>query len=173
MPRNINPMKKLIFILAMLAFSGCSYKFNGASIPPTMKTVNVTFFENNALLVVPTLSQQFTEDLKERIRTQSSLSLTQNDAQALFEGKITDYDIKPISIQDNAKPIAGANRLTITVQVKYTNSIDPKQNFDDSFSAFTDFSLAGRTLQSQEQALIKKVTVQLTENIFNRAFAQW
>lgn len=166
-------MKKLILILAVLAFSGCGYKFNGASIPPTMKTVNVKFFENNALLVVPTLSQQFTEDLKERIRTQSSLSITQNDADATFDGKITGYDIKPISIQDNANPIAGANRLTISVFVKYTSAIDPKQSFEETLSAFTDFSLAGQTLQSQEQALIKKVTVQLTENIFNRAFAQW
>ena len=45
--------------------------------------------------------------------------------------------------------------------------------FEENFSAFTDFSLAGQSLQSQEQGLIKKVNIQLTENIFNRAFAQW
>lgn len=166
-------MKKLIVLLAIIAVSGCSYKFNGASIPADMKTVNVRFFENNAPLVVPNLSQQFTEDLKERIRTQSRLSIIQNDAQAIFEGRITGYDIKPIAIQDNTAPIAGANRLTITVSVKYTNNIDTKQSFEESFTAFTDFSLAGQSLQSQEQALIKKVNTQLTENIFNRAFAQW
>lgn len=79
------------------------------------------------------------------------------------------------SYPDNAKPIAGANRLTITVMVKYVNNIKghEKDSFEQSFSAFTDFSLAGQSLQSQEAALIKKVTVQLTENIFNRAFAQW
>lgn len=166
-------MKKLIVILAVIALSGCSYKFNGASIPVDMKTVNIRFFENNAPLVVPNLSQQFTEDLKERVRTQSRLSIIQNDAQAVFEGRITVYEIKPISIQDNTKPIAGANRLTITVSVKYTNNLDAKQSFEESFSAFTDFSLAGQSLQSQEQGLIKKVNTQLTENIFNRAFAQW
>jgi hypothetical protein len=123
--------------------------------------------------VVPNLSQQFTEDLKERIRTQSRLSITQNDGQAIFEGRITGYDIKPIAIQDNAAPVAGANRLTITVSVKYTNELDPKQSFDESFSAFVDFTLAGQSLQSQEQSLIKRVNMQLSENIFNRAFAQW
>ena len=166
-------MKKLIVLLAIIVVSGCSYKFNGASIPADMKTVNVRFFENNAPLVVPNLSQQFTEDLKERIRTQSRLSIIQNDAQAIFEGRITGYDIKPIAIQDNTAPIAGANRLTITVSVKYTNNIDTKQSFEESFTAFTDFSLAGQSLQSQQQTLIKKVNTQLTENIFNRAFAQW
>lgn len=166
-------MKRLVLILWVIALSGCGYKFNGASIPPDMKTINVQFFENNAPLVVPNLSQVFTEDLKERIRTQTPLNIVQSEAQAKFEGRITGYDIKPIAIQDNAKPIAGANRLTITVAVKYTNTLNTKQSFDETFTAFTDFSLAGQSLQSQEQALIKKVNVQLVENIFNRAFAQW
>ncbi len=167
-------MKKLRFLgIFLLLLNGCAYKFNGASIPTEMKTINVLFFENNAPLVVPTLSQQFTEELKERIRTQSRLSIIQGEAQARFEGRIIDYDIKPISIQDNNRPIAGANRLTVTVKVKYTNNIDKKQSFEENFTTFTDFSLNGQSLQSQEPALIKKINSQLTENIFNRAFAQW
>jgi hypothetical protein len=140
-----------------------------------MKTINVRFFENNAPLVVPTLAQSFTEDLKERIRTQSRLSITQNDADAIMEGRITGYDIKPVAFTDNRQPTAGATRLTITVLVKYTNNLDTgkvKTSFEESFSAFTEFP-ANQNLQTQEQALIKKVTTQLTENIFNRAFAQW
>ena len=165
-------MKKLLIILAVIAITGCGYKFNGAS-TEGLKTVNVQFFENNAPLVVPNLSQQFTEALKERIRNQSRLNLVQNEASAAFEGRITGYEIKPIAIQDNTKPVAGANRLTITVSVKYTNNVDEKASFEEPFSAFVDFSLAGQTLQSQEQRLIKEVNVKLTENIFNRAFAQW
>ncbi|MFD0939932.1 LptE family protein [Pedobacter boryungensis] len=169
-------MKKALFILVVIALSGCGYKFNGAS-TEGLKTIRVEFFENNAPLVVPNMSQLFTEDLKERIRTQSKLSITQNEADATFEGRITGYDIKPIAIQDNARPIAGANRLTITVQVKYTNNTKTEgtlsKSFDESFTAFEDFSLAGQSLQSQEQALIKKVNAKLTDNIFNRAFAQW
>ncbi|RYF21017.1 MAG: hypothetical protein EOO42_11355 [Flavobacteriales bacterium] len=170
-------MKKLIYVLVAFVFLlGCGYKFNGASIPPQMKTVNVEYFENNAPLVVPTLSQQLTEDLKERIRNQSKLSITPNNPDAIFTGTITGYEIKPIAIQDNQNPIAGANRLTITISVQYTNNVDTanaKASFKETFTAFTDFSLAGQTLQSQEQALIRRVNTQLTENIFNRAFAQW
>ncbi len=166
-------MKKIIFILAVFALSSCGYKFNGASIPPDMKTISVAYIENNAQLVNPQLSQDLTESLKERIRTQSRLSIVPTGGDASFEGKITDYDIKPISIQDNAKPIAGANRLTITMNIKYTSTKDKKQSFEQPFTAFTDFSLAGKTFQSQEKELVKKVNIQLTENIFNRAFAQW
>lgn len=169
-------MKKAFLLVLVIACMGCSYKFNGASIPPAMKTINIRFFENNAPLVVPTLSQNFTEDLKERVRTQSRLSITQNEADAVIEGRITGYDIKPIAFTDNTAPTAGANRLTITVFVKYTNNLDTgkvKGSFEESFSAFKDFVLQGGTLQSQEPQLIKEVNKQLTENIFNRAFAQW
>lgn len=169
-------MKKIFFVLAaFLAFAGCSYKFNGASIPPTMKTLNVRFFENNAPLVVPTLAQTFTEALKERIRTQSRLSITQNEADATMEGRITGYSITPIAFGDNTQPTAGGNRLTITVQVKYTNNLDTgkvKTSFDESFTAFQDFTVSGN-LQAQELVVIREVNMKLTENIFNRAFAQW
>jgi len=169
-------MKRIFFVLAVfLAFAGCSYKFNGASIPPSMKTLNVRFFENNATLVVPNLAQNFTEALKERIRTQSRLSITQNEADATMEGRITGYSIAPIAFGDNTQPRAGGNRLTITVQVKYTNNLDTgkvKTSFDESFTAFQDFTITGN-LQAQEQAVIREVNMKLTENIFNRAFAQW
>jgi hypothetical protein len=56
--------------------------------------------------------------------------------------------------------------------VKYVNNIDPKQSFEQSFERYKDFKLAGN-LQAQEPALIKDVTAQLIEDIFNRAFAQW
>lgn len=168
-------MKNIFLALVVLCSLGCSYKFNGATIPLDMKSVNVAFFENNAALVDPTLSNTFTEALRDRIRTQSRLSVTQSEGQGKFEGKIVDYDIKPIAIQDNAKPIAGANRLTITVSVVYTNRVKgfEKQSFTQTFSAFTDFSLAGQSLASQQASLNKKVITQLTENIFNQAFAQW
>ncbi len=167
-------MKNILFIAIIVTFSGC-YSFKGATIPEEMKTISIPFFENNAALVDPFLGQQFTEAFKDRIRTQSKLNIIVSDANGKFEGNITDYDIKPISIQDNKNPVAGANRLTITVSVKYTVNIKgkEKEGFSQSFTAFTDFSLSSQSLSSQQAGLNKKVIDQLTENIFNRAFAQW
>lgn len=165
-------MRYLVIMLCLLVLSGCKIGLNGASIPPDMKTVNVTVFENNAALVVPSLSSQFTEELKTRIRNQTRLSITPNDPQAIFSGNITGYNISPVAIQDNRTATAGANRLTITVNVKYVNNLDPTKNFEKSFDRYRDFKLSG-SFQAQETALIKDVTAQLTEDIFNAAFAQW
>ena len=158
----------------IITLSGC-YSFKGSTIPTEMKTISIPFFENTASLVDAQLANDLTEAFKDRIRTQSKLSITQNEAQGKFEGKITDYDIKPISIQDNKNPVAGATRLTITVMVTYSNKVKGKesQGFSQSFSAFTDFSSAGQNFAAQQKSLNKKVIDQLTENIFNRAFSQW
>jgi len=169
-------MKRILLACIILILSSCSYKFNGASIPLELKTVEVPVFENLAPLVDPTLSNTLTEAFMTRIRTQSKLNISKNGAQAKFEGKITDYDIRPIAIQDNTKPVAGATRLTITVSVTYTINVkgSEKQGFENKiFTAFTDFQAGQPLAGAYQQSLNKKIIDQLTENIFNAAFAQW
>ena len=93
----------LILLPMMLLMSSCGYSLRGTSIPEEMKTISVQFFENNATLVVPDLSQQFTEELKDRIRNQTRLSLVRAEGDATFEGRITDYSIRPVAIQGNER----------------------------------------------------------------------
>lgn len=159
--------------IVVLLFSGCTVKLNGASIPLELKTINVEYFENNAPLVVNYLSQQFTEALKDRIRNTTRLSIVQGEADARMSGTITGYSIEPVSIQatnTNTPPIAGATRLTITVNVTYTNIADKKLNFTQSFPAHADYT---GNLSDKEQSLITTINKQLAEDIFNRAFANW
>lgn len=165
----------MFFVPLIFMLPACSYKLSldGSTIPLQLKTINVMFFENTAPLVVNNLSQLFTEALKERVRSQTRLSMVRGEADATLEGQITGYGIAPASVQatsDNRAPIAGLTRLTITVKVKYTNIANKKQNFEESFSRFKDFS---GDLGSQEQALILDINKQLTEDIFNRAFNNW
>jgi hypothetical protein len=167
----------LLIVVAALILSGlsCTYKLSlgGATIPLKMKTIRIEFFENNAALVVNNLSTQFTEALKDRIRNTSRLAVVQGDADAVMSGSITDYNIAPVSINataNNVAPIAGASRLTITVQVKYVNQFDKTTNFDESFSKSENFS---GDINTQEQTLIADINKQLTEDIFNKAFANW
>jgi hypothetical protein len=165
----------VVFFCLVLIFPSCTYKLSlsGTSIPINMKTIRVDFFENNAALVVNTLSQSFTEALKDRIRTTSSLSIVRGEADATMSGTITDYNISPVSIQatnNNVAPIAGASQLTITVNVKYSSDLDKKDNFEQSFSKSEQFT---GDIASHQATLIADITKQLTEDIFNKAFANW
>lgn len=161
-------------LLVAVLVNGCGikYGFTGGSIPEGMKTYTVEFFENTAPIVNPTLSQTFTEALKERIRSQSSLSQVTNEGDAIFEGRITGYSIAPAAVEAGTDR-AALNRLSITVNVKYTNTINPDDNFEEPFTRFKDFSSAGGTIPAQEEALIRDINLMLTEDIYNRAFANW
>jgi hypothetical protein len=172
-------MKKLshaFFIIFIgLLCPACSYtlKLNGTSIPDKMKTIRVDFFENNAALVVNTLSTSFTEALKDRIRNTSRLSIVRGEADAVISGSITDYTIAPSSVpatNNNVAPIANASTLTITVRVKYTSDLDKIHAFDQSFSKSRPYQ---GDINTQESALITAITKDLTEDIFNKAFSNW
>ena len=61
--KRIYPYLLIAFILSACTIS---YKFNGASIDYTkVKTISIKDFPNQAPLVYPPLSQQFTEGLKD------------------------------------------------------------------------------------------------------------
>lgn len=165
----------VLFTVAVIVMcnASCKITLDGSSIPIEMKTINVEYFENNAPLVVNYLSQNFTESLKSRIRSTTRLSMVQGDADAHMSGSITGYSIEPISVQatnNNVAPVAGAERLTITVNVIFTYTKDKKFNFTQAFTEHQDFS---GDINSQEQTLVATIVKQLTDDIFNRAFANW
>ena len=64
------------------------------------------------------------------------------------------------------------NRLTITVNVKFTNKTDIKQNWENSFSKYLDYSSTAN-LQSVQDGLITEITSQLVQDIFNKAVVNW
>lgn len=167
-------LPKSVLLLALLvALSGCrlSVSLTGSDIDPRAKTVYVQTFRNNSSLVNPTLSQEFTNALKDRIQSQTPLTIinTQN-GDYLLEGEITGYSINPVAIQGDET--AAMNRLTITVNVRFTNKYDENKNFEQSFSRYVDYSSA-QNFTSIESSLVTEINDALTEDIFNKAFVNW
>lgn len=143
---------------------------SGATIPVEAKTVSVAFFPNNTTLASPSISQKFTEKLRDVVSTQTNLSLMKQNGDLQFEGTISDYNIAPVAIQSTDQ--AANNRLTVTVNVKYSNKFDPTKNFDQAFTRFADYT-ASQAISAVEADLITEINRQLTEDIFNRAFNNW
>jgi hypothetical protein len=165
-------MHRLLFILLFVATSACkvNYSLSGASISPDVKTIAVRYFQKTAALGPSTLSQTFTERLKEKFLSQTSLAIVTSDADLTFEGAITGYSITPQAIQANE--IAANNRLSITVSVKFTNLKDEKQNFESTFTRYSDY-LSSQNISAVEDQLIKDINDQLVDDIFNRAVINW
>jgi len=162
----------LLLILIIASFSGCkvNYSFSGGSVDPKIKTVSIQYFPNNALNAQPTLSQTLTESLKQKFSTQTKLALVIRGGDLNIEGAITGYTITPQAILGNQT--AAMNRLTIVVTVKFSNKINDKQNFEQSFSEYEDY-ISTKSFSSVESQLIKDITDKLVDDIFNKTVVNW
>lgn len=147
-----------------------SYSFTGANLSPLVKTYSVYYFPNRARLINPTLSQTFTEGLREKLQRQTSLNELKENGDIEFEGQITGYEARPMSIQKN--DLAAKNRLTVTVKLKYTNNKAPEENFERTFSAYEDYD-SNLSLSDIEGELSELIVTKLNEDIFNATIANW
>jgi hypothetical protein len=145
------------------------YSFTGASYGAA-KTVSIDYFQNIAPIVIPTLSNTFTEALREKFVKQTPLTLVTRDADLSFEGEIRDYSVNSIAV--TAEEIASKNRLTIKIHVKFINKLDEKWSFDRDFMAYDDFD-STQSLNSVQDNLIKTIIDKLIEDIFNASVANW
>jgi hypothetical protein len=162
----------LVILLGLIPlFDSCGiYSFTGASLSPEIKTVSIIAFNNQASIVVPSLSETITEKLRDKFLREMNLSLVDNEGDIQFKGSIIDYRTAPSSLANTDQ--SRTSRLTITVKVKFDNNKDPKQNFESSFSAYLDYDNT-RDLSSIESELIDGITDILVQDIFNRAVNNW
>ncbi len=165
--------KRAVLVICLLPIVwGCSIRMtmSGASIPDNLQKFSVQYIANRAPLINPTLSQNLTEGLKDRILNESRLTLARDLGDVDFSGEITGYDTRPMAIKADA--LSAETRLTVTIKIRCRNFKDPKKNWESSFSAYQDFS-SERNLTEVEEELVRVIIEQLTENVFNKAFADW
>lgn len=167
-------LQKIIFyslgLVFLLAFAGCGvYSLSGASIQG--KTINVPNFENKAANVIPSLANDLSNQIRDRILSQTGLTAINSDeADYMLKGTITNYQVRVSGVQSNTA--ASQNRLVISVSVEFVNRLNEEDNFTNTFSRFADFS-ANQPLQSVENRLIEEIGKELADDIFNRAFVNW
>ena len=155
----------------MFSLSGCGvYSFTGASISPETKTISIDRFPNNAMTVEPTLSQKFTDALRDKFQRETNLTLLTKGGDLQIEGFIKGYRTSPVAIQANET--AAMNRLTITVEVIFTNTIDDSKSYKSSFSRYEDYP-SSQNLSEVQETLIDQINEMLVQDIFDKAVVNW
>ncbi|MCF8230952.1 MAG: hypothetical protein K9J27_02095 [Bacteroidales bacterium] len=156
--------------MSLIAQACGVYSFTGASIPPEAESVEIQYFKNQTDMVEATLSQDFTNSLKEKFASQTNLDVVESQGDLVFEGYIKDYKTEPTAIQGNQT--AALNRLTITVFVKFTNKVEPESNFETTFSQYREYS-SNKSLSEVKESLISEINKDLVEDIFNQSVVDW
>ena len=164
-----------VIVASSLLLGGCifmkgGYSLSGASIPEGAKTFSVAFFPNNAPMVSPSLSTTLVEALKDKFSRQTKLKLVEENGDFAFEGEIVGYSSTTASVSSDNYAVL--NRLTITVQVRFTNVVVPENSFNQRFSAYTDYD-STQLLTDIQSDLDQEVVKQLVTDIFQAAAANW
>lgn len=157
--------------LLLMSVASCGiYSFTGASIPPEAKSVSIQYFPNQASLVEPTLSPIFTDVLRDKFTSQTNLEMVERNGDLAMEGMIVDYKTTPVAIQGDQT--SALNRLTITIEVRFTNRYEPDKDFDTKFTQFIDYSSTA-DYNSVKSDLIDELSEMLADDIFNKAVINW
>jgi len=167
-------MKHLHYIIALtllFTFSACSvYNFTGTG-KIDAKTFQVNYFPNNAELIEPGIDRTFTLTLQDIIQNQTNLNMVKNGGDLTYEGEITDYRISPMMATADIQ--AAQNRLTIRVNVRFTNKNKEADNFEKPFEFFFDYPAAQQLTGQTKDNAIKTIFERITQDIFNESLAKW
>ena len=159
----------LLLTLLLIGQSAC-YSFKGISIDPTINTFYVTLFDNTTNDAPPTLGQDFTEVLRDKIRNESRLNLKDTDPDIDFTGSISSFRVSAEAPEPGQT--TSFNRLTISVAVEYVNNRNEDNKWKKNFSYFANFPANQNLLEVQDQ-LISTINDQIVEDIFNFSFTDW
>lgn len=161
-----------ILLLACLSSCVPKYTLNGSAINYDIyKTVDIGNFPIRAALVYPPLQQTFENELLNYVTRNTRLQeIDSNNADLKLEGEITGYSLSPQAVGTDA--YATETRLTISVHVKYTDTKNPANNIDQTFSAYRQFD-SSLMLTDVQDDLCQQISEEIVNLIFNATFGNW
>lgn len=167
-------MKKIQYILLTPIFfllNSCGiYNFTGTG-KIDAKTFQVNYFQNVSELVEPGIERDFTLKLQDLIQNQTNLTLTNTNGDLVYEGEITDYRIAPMTA--TADLTAAQNRLSIIVNLRFSNKNKPDEHLEKKFSFFYDYPANQQLIGSQRKAALSEIFERITQDMFNETLAKW
>lgn len=158
-------------LLLLIALASCrvNYSFTGGD-PGNARTMSVDLFQTGAPLASPNVAQVCTETVRDLLLAQTPLKLARTEGDVQYTGTIVGYDVQPVSIQANES--AALNRLTITLNVVYVHTLDPTKNTTFTVTRFADYN-STQDLVTVEEQLVRVISNQLAQDIFDRTLGNW
>ena len=164
-------IKIILCLFTLFAIQACGiYSFTGGDTGDA-KSFQVNFFQNNAPIVEPGIDRNFTLALQDLIQNQTNLELTNTNGDLIYEGEITGFAIAPMSA--NADQRASQNRLTVTINTRFTNKLKEEDDFEKRFSFYYDYPASQQLTGAILDTAMEEVYERITQDIFNASLAKW
>ncbi|MBW4757587.1 LPS assembly lipoprotein LptE [Prevotella histicola] len=174
--KNINTTRHLTrtvtaICLLLLAACSVSYKFNGASIDYNkVHTIQISDFPIRSTYVWGPMGPMFNNQLKDVFANHTRLQQVKRNGDLKIEGEITQYQQRNKSV--SSEGYSAQTELSITVNVRFTNNTNHKEDFERQFTATSSYETT-RNLNSVQEELVTQMMKDLTDQIFNATVANW
>lgn len=160
-------------LLTIMAVQACSisYKFNQASIDYSKtKTIQIADFPLRSSYVWGPMGPMFNNELKDAFANHTRLEQVKRNGDLRIEGEITQYNQRNKSVSSEGH--SAQTELSITVNVRFTNTKNHKEDFERQFTATSSYETTKNLNQVQEQ-LVGEMVKDLVDQIFNATVANW
>ncbi len=172
------PFRPLTLTLGMLLSAVClvscyfpSYKFNGASIDyQTTKTIQIDNFPIRSTYVWSPMQSIFQNKLTDIFASQTKLKQVKRNGDLQLAGEITGFDQFNKGISSNG--YSSQVQLKMTVNVRFVNNKKHQEDFEQQFSATTEYD-SSQQLTAVQEELVTQMVKDITEQIFNATVANW
>ena len=164
---------KALVVLLVMALTACSvsYKFNGASINYNeTKTIQIADFPIRSSYVWEPMASIFNNQLKDTYANHTRLIQVKRNGDLKVEGEITQYSQRNKSV--NSEGVSAQTELSMTVNVRFTNNKNHKEDFERQFTATQSYE-STRSLNSVQEELVTQMVKDITDQIFNATVANW
>lgn len=157
--------------VCLLASCSISYKFNGASIDYTKtKTIQIAQFPIRSAYVWAPMQAIFNNELTDVFARQTKLRQVNRNGDLQLAGEIVEYSQYNKAV--SADGYSSQTQLKMTVNVRFVNNANHDEDFEQKFSATTQYDSSQQLITVQEE-LVTQMVKDIVDQIFNATVANW
>ena len=165
--------KTLIYTLLSLTLVSCSisYSFNGSSINyDKVKSISIESFPIRSAYVWAPMEAMFYNDLTDAYSHKTKLKVLKKNGDLQLSGEIVEYSQTNKSVA--ADGFSAQTQLKMTVNVRFVNNSEHKEDFEQRFSATTVYD-SSQQLVAVQESLVEEMIDDIVDQIFNATVANW
>ena len=160
-------------VVAFMLLSACSvsYKFNGASIDYTKtKSISLDKFPIRANYVWSPMESMFYNSISDVYAQKTKLKVLKRDGDLQLSGEIVEYSQTNKSVGSDG--YSTQVQLKIVVNVRFVNTKKHEKDFEQRFSATTEYD-SSKQLSAVQEELVQEMIDDIVDQIFNATVADW
>jgi len=160
----------LLLFIQLVFLSSCGiYSFSGASIPKEVKSISIEYISNKAPNAWSSIDNIFNQELRNKFVREAGLRVLDEKGDYHIKGYISNYVITPQTPTTGS--FSSQYRLDISVMIEFQDNVSGKKV--QWTEPFTNMELYETDISGKEDALIRSISKNISNSIFNKIFSTW